>query len=56
MKDVEFMYQDKSIYEFMFTIDFNASEKVKKFITDFSFSYTSWVNIEQLAMSYQKAD
>jgi len=50
MMESEFRHQDKSIYEFIFNIDYEASYmETKKFFTDLSFSYVSWRTIEQIA-------
>lgn len=37
------------MYEFLFTIDYQATRSLtKKFFTDMSFSFITWKNIEEL--------
>mmetsp|Transcript_24585 Transcript_24585/g.38154 ORF Transcript_24585/g.38154 Transcript_24585/m.38154 type:complete len:357 (-) Transcript_24585:2032-3102(-) len=49
MKSSEYLHEEKSMYEFMFNVDFQASRLYSNsFFCDLSFSYITWRLIEQL--------
>ena len=47
LSEAEFLNEEKSMYECLFTIDYQATRNItKKFFTDMSFSFITWKNIE----------